>query len=188
MDNYTEKRNIAFIGARAAGKSRMSRKVSKLTGRVALSTDNLISYEAGGLTVDEIVRREGWKGFRDREYDILRKLASMKDVIIDCGGGILIEPPLPDDPEKRELRSARKIELLKESCYVVYLKRSAAWLLDKTFRKDAQRPELEGAYETLLARRFPLYEEVSDLVLDLDLLDMDDAIRMVVSGISPALT
>ncbi len=169
--------NVSFIGARGAGKSRLSRKLSKLTGRLALSTDSLISYEADGWTISSIVDREGWSGFRDREYEILKKLTGMTELLIDCGGGILIEAPDPKDPHGVEPVSTRKWDLLKKNTRIVYIKRSVPFLLSKVKKGDPNRPDLVGEYERLLSRRLPMYEKAADFVVDLELLDTDQALE-----------
>lgn len=170
------KTNVAFIGGRGAGKSRISRKFGKASGRLSLSTDTLVCYEAGGISIAKIVAAEGWAGFRGREYDVMRKLTAMQNLVIDCGGGILVEAPArPDQPETL---SMRKLELLKQ-CHVVYVKRDMDWLMDKA-KADMNRPDLQGSYRELLERRLPWYEMAADFVLDLRGIDVDDAIDLVI--------
>lgn len=159
-------RNIALIGARSAGKSKVSRRVGKVSGRSVFSTDTLISYEAGGQSIARIVATEGWPGFREREFRILQKLCAMRDVVIDCGGGILVEAPDENAGQPEEFFSRRKAELLKGSSEVVYVKRPLSWLLDRA-RRDANRPDLIGDYERVLERRLPWYEQTADFILDL---------------------
>ncbi len=169
-----EKTNIAFIGGRGAGKSRISRKFGKLSGRLCLSTDTLISYEAGGIPITKIVAQEGWKGFREREYQLLGKLARMQNLVVDCGGGILVEAP---ESGAEERLSSRKLDLLK-SCHVVYVKRDLNWLLEKA-SADLNRPDLPGGYRELLERRLPWYEQAADFVLDMRGIESDDAIALL---------
>ncbi|HMU84042.1 MAG TPA: shikimate kinase [Leptospiraceae bacterium] len=170
-----QKSNIAFIGGRGAGKSRISRKFGKLSSRLSLSTDTLVCYEAGGIPITKIVEREGWQGFRDREYALLEKLTAMQNLVIDCGGGILVEAPVsPGEPEQL---SARKMNLLK-NCNVVYVKRDMSWLLDRV-SADLNRPDLPGGYRELLERRLPWYEKAADFVLDMRGIESDDAIALL---------
>ena len=175
--------NLAFIGARGAGKSRISRKLGKLTGRTVLSTDTLISYEAGGESIPSIVKREGWIGFREREYNILNKIVQMKDIIIDCGGGILVEAPRKDDPEQKEYLSERKISLLKSTSTVIYVQREIDWLIKKV-AGDPSRPDLSDNYRELLLRRMPWYEETADVILDMETLPGDKILDMLIERFS----
>lgn len=165
---------IALIGARRAGKSKISRKLARKSGRVNLSTDNLICYEAGGMPVEKIVSLYGWTDFRNREYEILKKIIAMDSVILDCGGGILFEAPHTADGE--ETFSSRKAELLENHSTVVYIQRSIDWLL-KNSQKDSSRPDLPGSsYEKLLEKRIPFYEQAADITVDMSRFTIDGAV------------
>ncbi len=163
----SDRTNIAFIGARGAGKSKLSRKFGKKSGRVVLSTDSLVSYEAGGRTVAQIVTDEGWTGFREREFALLEKFGDMRDIVIDCGGGILVEAPAAGDAPGSESFSERKAAKLKEIAHVIYIYRDMDWLVGRV-AEDSSRPDLGGDYRRLLERRLPWYESVADTVLDMD--------------------
>jgi shikimate kinase len=170
--------NLALIGARGAGKSKISRKLNKLMSWPVFSTDSLISYEAGGESIEKLVAEKGgWAGFRDREYFILDRCASMKNVIIDCGGGILVEAPTAQQME--ETFSVRKSECLRRSCFTVYLQRPLDELCAK-MEPDANRPNLIGDYKTLLERRLPWYENCADLTLNLSNLSIKEAAEVLV--------
>jgi shikimate kinase len=169
-----DKTNIAFIGARGAGKSKLSRKFGKRTGRVVLSTDTLVSYEAGGRTVARIVADEGWAGFRAREAALLDKIGAMREIVIDCGGGILVDTG-GDLPDGSEVFSERKAAKLRSIAHIVYIRRDLDWLIDRV-GQDAQRPDLGGDYRRLLERRLPWYEQVADTVLEMDGRDIEDGL------------
>lgn len=158
---------IAFIGPRGAGKSKISRKFSKKTGRLLLSTDQLVCYEAGGKTIEEIVKEEGWESFRNREYELLKKIDTFKNqnLILDCGGGILFDI---DPYTKQETVSKRKIELLSKNTKIIYILRDLDWLLNKEL-KDNQRPELDKnkEYSEILKTRLPIYERYANYILDM---------------------
>ncbi|WP_407658885.1 shikimate kinase, partial [Leptospira soteropolitanensis] len=63
--------NIIFIGARGAGKSKVSRSLSKKTDFPVVSTDSIAVYETGGISIPSFVEKFGWKQFRELEYSIL---------------------------------------------------------------------------------------------------------------------
>ena len=169
------KNNIAFIGARGAGKSKLSRKFGKKSNRVVLSTDSLVSYEADGRTIAEIVSDEGWPGFRNREYELLQKIGGMREIVIDCGGGILVEPGPAGSPAGSEIFSERKAKLLKDTAHIIYIRRSVPWLVGRVSH-DSSRPDLGGDYAQLLERRLPWYESVADTVLEMDGREIEDAL------------
>ncbi len=181
MTPVLPKRNIALIGARGAGKSKLARKYSKLSGKVAFSTDTLICYEAGGLTIEKIVARDGWQSFRDQEHSVLSKIAPMSGIIIDCGGGILFEAADPSTGE--EPLSQRKLELLQESSYIIYLKRSVDFLVNKIVPGDHNRPDLKGPYREILKNRLPVYEKYSNFIIDMDKYEIGEAANLLAARI-----
>jgi len=169
---------IALIGPRGAGKSKISRKLSKKTEKLFLSTDQLVCYEAGGRTVKEIVEQEGWESFRNREYELLKKLHKMDNIIIDCGGGILFDI---DPITKEEIESQRKIQLLKNNTFVIYVLRDLEWLLNKDL-KNSQRPDLNSQknYVDILKKRLPIYEKHANYILDMRNKEIEEAIEELI--------
>jgi len=109
--------NIVLIGMRGAGKSNISRRLSMLTKRPVLSTDLLIEYENGGKSIPDIIAETNgnWQLFRQMEFEVVQKLSSMDNAIIDCGGGIIVD--VADDGT--EIYSKRKVDLLKDNGQVV---------------------------------------------------------------------
>lgn len=167
--------NFAFIGPRGAGKSRLSRKFARKIDRLLLSTDVLVSYEAGGRSITELVADEGWPQFREREYALLNRICHMPGVVIDCGGGIIVDLESGADGQYTEVFSERKATLLKEHCTTVYIRRDPRWLLSREL-ESSHRPALSRDYESLLARRLPWYERVADYILDLSDRDSADGV------------
>lgn len=168
--------NFAFIGARGAGKSRLSRKFAKCIDQLYLSTDTLLSYEAGGISIRQIVEKDGWRGLRDQEYHLLEKLVNMKSIVIDCGGGIIVDL----DEAGNEIFSKRKTDLLKQNCRVIYLRRDLKWLLSRG-TESSHRPQLSENYEAVIQNRLPWYEQVADYTLDLTGRDVTDGIEELIN-------
>ncbi|MBW7857981.1 MAG: shikimate kinase [Leptonema sp. (in: Bacteria)] len=168
--------NFAFIGARGAGKSRLSRKFAKRIDQLYLSTDTLLSYEAGGMSIRQIVEKDGWQGLREQEYHLLQKLVTMESIVIDCGGGIIVDL----DEAGNEIFSKRKTDLLKHNCRVVYLRRDLKWLLSRG-SESSHRPQLSHNYEAVIEKRLPWYEQVADYTLDLTGRDVTDGIEELVT-------
>jgi len=159
--------NIVIVGMRGAGKSNVSRRLSVLTRRPVFSTDTMAEYEEGGKTIADIVNDSGgdWRAFRDLEYRILQKIARIDGVIVDCGGGIVVDL----DDVGREIFSERKINLLKRSGPIVWLKGDIERLVNKV-EVSAARPgfgELREV-EAMMRRREPFYEQAADLAIDIE--------------------
>ncbi|HEY9163469.1 MAG TPA: shikimate kinase, partial [Magnetovibrio sp.] len=133
--------NIVVIGMRGAGKSNVSRRLSVLTKRTVLSSDTLIEYENDGQTIAEFIATNpgGWRAFRELEYQVVKKIANMDGVIVDCGGGVIVDL----DENGDEVYSQRKVDALKENGVVIWLKGDIKRLVEKVKNKP-ERPTLDA--------------------------------------------
>ena len=158
LDGYS---NIALIGPRGSGKSKAARKLRKMLDIPHMPLDQLIAYEAG-MSISEIVKADGWHFFRHLEYQVLKKTSKMNRVIIDCGGGAIIDL----DGSDNEIKSERKIKLLNKA-FVIYLYADLDWLAQK-ITEDPTRPDLsrQKSFKELMQRRDPIYNEVANLKLN----------------------
>ncbi|MEW7977375.1 MAG: shikimate kinase [Candidatus Sedimenticola endophacoides] len=157
--------NIVLIGMRGAGKSSISRRLSLLTKRPVISTDLLIEYEDDGLGIPGIVAEQGWAAFREQEFRVIEKVTRLDNLIIDCGGGVIVDL----DQGGNEIFSERKVSLLRTSGRVVWLKGDIARLAARV-QGDPSRPALDAvrSAEEMMRRRLPFYEMAADLVIDIE--------------------
>lgn len=159
--------NIVLIGMRGSGKSNLSRRLSVLTKRPVLSTDLLISLDAGGRSIPQILADHGgdWRPFREMEYAVIRKTAAMDGLIIDAGGGVVVDLDAAGD----EVFSDRKVSLLKQNGHIIWLKGDIPRLAAKV-AADAGRPALSARHdaEALMRRRLPFYQQAADWVVDIE--------------------
>lgn len=159
--------NIVLIGMRGAGKSNISRRLSIMTKRPVLSSDLLIEYENGGRTIQQIVADEDndWHRFREMEYEVVKKIARMDDVIVDCGGGIIVDL----DRDGNEIYSERKVELLRQNGTIIWLRGDISRLAAKV-ADDPTRPTLDvmRSAEEVMQRRLPFYKQAADIVIDIE--------------------
>lgn len=176
------KKNVSLIGPRGVGKSKVSRKLSKLTGMPVVSTDMIAVYELGGISIPEFIRRTDgdWKTFRELEYRIIERLKSSEGIILDCGGGILFDL----DDKGIEIPSSRKIELLRSISIVFGLSRSVEALVEK-IQNDPTRPPLSAvtSYRSILETRLPHYQNASDYYLPIDDLKVEEICSRILQKI-----
>ena len=148
--------NVVLIGYRGTGKSVVGRIVAERLGTECLSMDDEIGRHAG-MSVPEIVEKEGWPGFRDRESQVAADLAGLDGIVIDCGGGVIER-----EENVAALRTGGKVFWLKADVDVIVSR----------IHDDTQRPALvEGKTFTdevreVLERRIPLYRAAADYEID----------------------
>ncbi|MEO5363102.1 MAG: shikimate kinase [Magnetococcus sp. DMHC-8] len=159
--------NIVLIGLRACGKSSVSRHLARLSKRPVLSTDLLISYERGGRTIADLIAdaQGDWRAFRELEYAVACKVAALDGMIIDTGGGMVVDL----DEQGEELFSERKVAVLKRNGVLVWLQGDVRRLAQKV-QGDATRPALSDhlSVEELMRRRLPFYRQAADWTLRIE--------------------
>ncbi|KAL7267978.1 3-dehydroquinate dehydratase (3-dehydroquinase) [Rhizina undulata] len=91
-------RSIFIVGMRGAGKTTMGVRAARILKRPLIDLDTLMETEQN-RTIPNIVREDGWEGFRRIEIDLLKRALKEKpnDHIFACGGGVV------ETPEAREL-------------------------------------------------------------------------------------
>ena len=170
--------NIALIGPRGVGKSKVSRKLSKLLSMPVLSTDMIAVYELGGISIPDQIKKDNgkWNNFRKLEMQILEKLSKSKNIILDCGGGILFDV----DKDGREFYNEKKVKLLKSFCTVFGLSHDTEYLVEKVIN-DSERPQLSAinSYREILERRLPFYQMSSDFYIPVEGLDPKDVAKKI---------
>ncbi|MBF0401375.1 MAG: shikimate kinase [Magnetococcales bacterium] len=175
--------NLVLIGLRACGKSSISRHLAQLSKRPVLSTDLLISYEQGGRSIADIVAacQGDWRPFREMEYEVARKVAALDDIIIDTGGGMVVDW----DDQEQEIFSERKVSLLKRNGLLIWLHGEVERLAAKV-QGDPSRPTLSDrlSVEELMRRRLPFYQQAADWVVDIEGKTRKELAREIMNRIS----
>lgn len=154
---YMKDNTYFIIGARASGKTTLGRLLAKQLGLGFVDTDTHM-LESGGLTVAQVVEREGWEGFRRRESETLRTVTRPRKVIATGGGMVLA-------PENREFMARNGTVLYLAAPAEVLAARLAA------SPKASQRPSLTGKSPLeeigdVLREREELYKTTAHHVLD----------------------
>ena len=134
--------NLVLVGGRGCGKSSVSRRIAAAEKRFEkLSTDYLLRYEAEGNDVATVVAERGWGGFRDLEYEVTRKCCNFTEwALLDTGGGIVVDL----DDSDAEVFSQRKVDVLRQSGFVVYVSRPVEYLEGRVAKKAAKEAKAKG--------------------------------------------
>ena len=149
------KSNIALIGFMGSGKSTVGKRLARRLGREFIEIDRLIEQRAN-KSIENIFKDQGEVGFRDLEEEIIKEVSSsVHDVVIACGGGLVL----------RQVN----IDRLRESSRIVYLGVETATLQDRLARSRKRpllnRPDRESVIEELHAARQPLYEAAAEITV-----------------------
>lgn len=83
-------KNIVLVGFMGGGKTLVSQKLAQILRRPWVSTDEAIEQKEK-RSIIEIFRDSGEEYFRQLEKNIVRELAQKENLILDCGGGIVLQ-------------------------------------------------------------------------------------------------
>ncbi|EGY26249.1 shikimate kinase 2 [Desulfovibrio sp. A2] len=175
-DDTRQTRRVYLVGPRASGKTTVGKALAARAGWSFEDTDATVTATAG-MTVEQIVAREGWEGFRRRESDALRATLGRDGLVVATGGGMV----LAEDNRR----------MLREGGLVAYLCGSVELLAARLARdpQAAQRPSLTGRpiadeVAEVLAARDSLYRECAHAVLDAgdDVQTLTDRLARLLAG------
>ncbi len=130
-----------------SGKTLVSKELEKILGRKRVSTDDLIEAKEG-KSITDIFAEHGEEYFRACEKQAVEEVSGKSDLIIDCGGGIVLDPS--------------NIDKLRQNGIIIHLSITADSVLENT-RGTTNRPLLNvpdprAKVQELLDQRRPLYE------------------------------
>jgi shikimate kinase len=152
-------RHVVLVGLMGSGKTTVGRRLAARLGRAFIDADAALE-EITDRTIAEIFSSDGERGFRAIEADVLEELLEHHEpAVIASGGGVVVSG------ENRQ-------RLRQPNVTVVWLDASPAFLASRVGRQD-HRPLLAGedpraVLTRLHGERAPRYEEVADLVVDVE--------------------
>jgi len=156
------KTSIALIGFMGTGKTAVGRALAARLDKEFVELDDLIEQKEG-KPISEIFRRDGEIAFRELEIEVTRQVAGKKNLVVACGGGIVLNKV--------------NIDRLRSESVIVYLTASAAVILERVSGAGGKRPLLDvpdqaRRIEELLEFRQPFYERAADIKIDTSRLDV----------------
>ncbi|MBI4284795.1 MAG: shikimate kinase [Chloroflexi bacterium] len=163
------KTSIALVGFMGTGKTAVGQVLAQKTGKQFVEMDALIVQKAG-KPIPDIFQQEGEIAFRELEISVTKELAGKKDVVIACGGGVVL--------------NRINIDRLKQEAVIVYLTASPGAILKRT-ASDTGRPLLNVADRAAKTReilrfRKPFYERAADITVDTTKLGIEDVAEQIV--------
>jgi len=164
------KTNVALIGFMGTGKTAVGKVLAEKLKRKFIGLDSLIEQKAG-KSIPEIFQRHGEVAFRELEIEVTKEIANEKNLVIDCGGGIVL--------------NKINIDRLKSNSVIVYLTASPSVILKRTLVDGETRPLLNVSDRTseireLLKSRDPFYERAADIKINTSNLDFDSITEQII--------
>ena len=165
-------KNIVLIGFMGAGKSLVSRRLEVLLKKERVSTDELIEKKEGN-PVAEIFERQGEDYFRGLERKTVQEISKKKNLVIDCGGGIVLQ-----EENIRDLKKNGTLFYLKTSPEIVY----------KRLKTQTNRPLLKVGdplqrIKELLNQREKFYAQ-ADITIDTDRHTIEDTTQEILKKLN----
>lgn len=158
--NSTNKTLIYLIGMMGTGKTTTAPIIAEKLGYSFADTDSEVE-KARNQSSYEIVDEIGVNGFRKLETEALAKVAEYTQVVVACGGGIV-------------LREENYPYLRQDNAVVLWLKLP----VEEIHKRIESEPranlrglssqELMTKLETIYAQRHDLYEKLSDICILID--------------------
>lgn len=160
--------NIYLVGFMATGKTSVGRELAKRQKRQFIDLDDLIESREK-RRISEIFAKEGEAYFRKREKDVLQEASSKDEIVVACGGGIVIDP--------------ENIRLMKETGTIICLTASPEVILSRT-AGTKQRPLLNVSdpkkeIELLLEKRAPFYA-LADNTIDTSKITIKEVVDKII--------
>ncbi len=147
-------KNIALVGFMGSGKSTIAKLLAKQTGRKLVSIDDLI-VQRESMDITDIFSIKGEKFFRDVEENVVCEVSQGQDLIIDCGGGVVLR-----EQNVNNLHFKSIIIYLKTSPDVIYSR-----IKNQSHRPLVNVKDPKAKIGELLSARESFYEK-ADVIID----------------------
>jgi len=165
------KTNIALIGFMGTGKTAVGKRLAEKLNKEFVELDALIEQRAG-KSIPEIFQQDGEVVFRELEIEVTKEVTQGKNLVIACGGGIVL--------------NKINIDRLRKEAIIVHLTASPQVILKRTSGDAGERPLLNVADQAseireLLRFRKPFYERAADIQINASRLDINSVVGQIIS-------
>ncbi len=155
--------NIYLIGMPGSGKTTIGKKLAEAMNYHYIDLDEYIEQKAC-LFISEIFQMYGEKYFRDLETNMLKELSELDNIVVACGGGIVVN---------------KKNKALMKGL-VLFLTAPLAELERRTKGTEDIRPLLnEKTIYDLYEERKDKYAFFSDIDIDTTKMDVTSIIEVI---------
>lgn len=167
------KTSIALIGFMGTGKTVVGKRLAEKLGKEFLELDVIIEKKAG-RSIPEIFRKDGEIGFRELEIAATREVAGVKNAVIACGGGIVL--------------NKINVDRLRKECVIVCLTASPQVIIGRTSDDTGERPLLAvpdraRQIKELMKFREPFYRRSADTVINTSRISIDSVVERILEDL-----
>ncbi len=160
-------KSVVLVGIMGAGKTMVSNSLANHLHCERISTDEMVEKKEG-RTIAAIFQESGEPYFRQLEEQVVREVSQLQGWVVDCGGGVVINP--------------KNIANLRKNGILVYLKTSPEVAYQR-IKNQSHRPLLKVQFpldkiEELVKSRKRFYEK-ADFIIDTDQLTVQDTVTEV---------
>jgi shikimate dehydrogenase len=142
------KNNIVLIGMPSSGKTTIGKRLSEMTGKTFVDTDDEIVKKIG-MSIPSYFEKYGEEEFRRIESLVVGKVSAQNNQIIATGGGVIL---------KNE-----NVRRLKQNGLLYFIDRDLELLCPTDNRPLSSNKEaLKKRYE----ERYPIYKTSCDVAID----------------------
>ena len=165
------KTDIALIGFMGTGKTAVGKALAETLGREFVETDALIEKKAG-KSIPDIFAQDGEIAFRELEIEVIKEVAIKDNVVIACGGGVVL--------------NKINIDRLAKKCFIINLKATPSVIAGRTSGDKGDRPLLAvsdrlAQIKELMNYRRPFYRRAADREIDTSRLDVNAVVKKIIN-------
>ena len=164
-----KRKNIILTGFMASGKTVVSNRLGELLAREVFSIDSIIE-EREGKEISDIFNESGEAYFRETEKEVIREISKKEGVIVDCGGGVVLDKENIDHLSKNG---------------IMFFLSAPPYLIHARVKEKKNRPLLNvedplEAIKKLMAFRQPLYA-CANYVIKVDGKTIDEVCEEIIA-------
>jgi len=161
-------KNIVLVGFMGTGKTEVGKIVARRLQRQRLCLDDMIEWKVGKPII-QIFKEDGEARFRKIESEIVKAAAKDKNVVIDAGGGVVIDE--------------NNVKYLKEYGLIICLSARPEVIYDRTkghlHRPLLNTPDPVASIGELLKRREEYYDR-ADYKIDTSEVSLEEVADKVI--------
>jgi len=165
---------IALIGFMATGKTTVGKYLAEYLGDVYkfIETDQII-VEIARKSIPRIFSEDGEKKFREYEIIACKKASNFNNVIVSCGGGVVL--------------NKINIDNLKKNCHIVLLEATIEEIYKRAIKNGKEtRPLInkedpKKEIEEVLNFRLSYYKTAAEIIIETTGKNIEMIVREIVS-------